>query len=134
MEALPYLEDEEANDPDAALREIRQWYAANDPMFRFAGGRMLRSVFPTCTEEPAVTAARFPSDGDADDMTFLLEMLENYRGEAPLHIVAKAIVKMLPEDDKRLTSVEILLENTGVVTGEFGMVEAMRERKALMAA
>jgi hypothetical protein len=29
-------------------------------------------------------------------------------------------------------SVEILLENTGVVSGEFGMVEAMRERKALM--
>jgi hypothetical protein len=31
-----------------------------------------------------------------------------------------------------LGSVEILLENTGVVSGEFGMVEAMRERKALM--
>jgi hypothetical protein len=38
----------------------------------------------------------------------------------------------LPEDDKRLGSVEILLENTGVVSGEFGMVDAMRERKALM--
>jgi hypothetical protein len=70
--------------------------------------------------------------GGDDDIEFALHTLHNYRGEATLHPVAKAIVVRLPGDDKRLDRVEILLENTGSVQGEFGMVEVLRERKALM--
>ena len=101
-------------------------------MFQFTGGRLLHSVFPTCTDELAQAATRFAEQANDDDLKFLLDIFCNYRGEPPLHAVAKAIVKKLSEDDVRLGSVEILLENTGVVSGEFGMVEAMRERKALM--
>ncbi len=75
---------------------------------------------------------KLAADGDNDDIQFILDVFRNYRGEPQLHGVAKTIVKKLPEGDARLSSVEILLENTGVVSGEFGMVEAMRERKALM--
>src|ERR1700730_4695943 len=75
---------------------------------------------------------RLQAQGGNDDIEFALHTLHNYRGEATLHPVAKAIVARLPGDDGRLGRVEILLENTGVVSGEFGMVEALRERKALM--
>jgi len=78
-------------------------------------------------------AMKLAATGANDDIDFLLQVLRNYRGEPAIHPLAKSLVQTLPEDDKRLGLVEILLENTGVVSGEFGMVEAMRERKALMA-
>jgi ppGpp synthetase/RelA/SpoT-type nucleotidyltranferase len=117
---------------ESALREIRGWYKADDHMFQFTGGRLLHSVFPICTDELAEAAVRFVAQANDDGLKFLLDIFRNYRGEPALHAVAKAIIKKLSEDDMRLGSVEILLENTGVVSGEFGMVEAMRERKALM--
>jgi ppGpp synthetase/RelA/SpoT-type nucleotidyltranferase len=136
-EAIPYqlhdLGRVLGRDAETALREVRGWYKSSDYMFQFTGGRLLHSVFPICTDELAEAAAKIAAEGNDDDIKFILEVFRNYRGEPPLHGVAKTIVKKLPEDDTRLSSVEILLENTGVVSGEFGMVEAMRERKALMA-
>jgi hypothetical protein len=136
-EAIPYqfydLNRILGQDHDAALREVRAWYKPNDHMFQFTGGRLLHSVFQTCTNELAAAATKLANEGGDDDLEFLSDTFRNYRGEPSLHAIAKAMVRKIPEDDKRLSSVEMLLENTGVVSGEFGMVEAMRERKALMA-
>src|SRR5208283_3946900 len=102
-------------------------------MFQFTGGRLLHAVFPSFTGGLAGAFVRLVEGGGDDDVEFALHTLHNYRGEATLHPVAKAIVGRLPGDDGRLGRVEILLENTGVVSGEFGMVEALSERKALIA-
>lgn len=135
-EAIPYqlfdLNKVLNADPSAAVTELRSWYRADDNMFQFTGGRLLHAVFPSFTEGLAGAFVRLVEGGGNDDIEFALHVLHNYRGEATLHPVAKAIVARLPADDRRLGRVEILLENTGVVSGEFGMVEALRERKALM--
>jgi ppGpp synthetase/RelA/SpoT-type nucleotidyltranferase len=135
-EAIPYqlfdLNKVLNADPDAAVNELRSWYHPDDKMFQFTGGRLLHAVFPTFTEGLAGAFVRLVEGGGDDDIEFALHTLHNYRGEATLHPVAKAIVARLAGDDSRLSRVEILLENTGVVSGEFGMVEALRERKAMM--
>jgi len=48
--------------------------------------------------------------------------------------VLKAVIARLSEDDQRLKKVEICLESTGVVAGQFGFVEAYRAKKAEIAA
>jgi len=135
-EAIPYqlfdLDKVLNADPDTAVNELRGWYRAGDSMFQFTGGRLLHAVFPSFTEGLAAAFVRLVEGGGDDDIEFTLHALHNYCGEATLHPVAKALVARLPGDDGRLGRVEILLENTGVVSGEFGMVEALRERKALM--
>jgi len=45
----------------------------------------------------------------------------------------KRLVIRLPPDDPRLAKVEISLQNTGVVSGEFGFSEAYRRKKAEIA-
>ncbi len=69
------------------------------------------------------------ASGKDDDLNFALEVLSNYHGEPALHDTCKAIVEALPEDDKRLDKMEIILESTGTVTGEFGMVHAYQGKK-----
>ena len=44
----------------------------------------------------------------------------------------KAVVCAVSDDDGRLGRVTMLVENTGGVWGEYGLVVALRERKALV--
>ncbi len=63
-------------------------------------------------------------NGTDEDIDFILHVLRNYKGEPAIHPVAQAIINRLPKDDRRLSLVEVVLETTGVVGGEFGFVEA----------
>jgi hypothetical protein len=119
-------------DPVAALEELRKWFRPGDNRFQFTGGRLLHATFQVCTPELAAAAMQVCKAWSDDDIEFCLDVFGNYRGEEPLHDVAKALVMALPEDDRRLSRVAILLENTGVVMGEYGMAQAMHERKTLM--
>ena len=76
---------------------------------------------------------RISANGSDEDVEFVLWILQNYKGEAATHPVLKALVNRLSEDDPRLVQVDISLQNTGVVGGEFGFVEAFRAKKAAMA-
>jgi len=60
----------------------------------------------------------------------VLAVMENYRGEPATHEVLKCIVAKYPTDQSKLTGVSISFDNTGVVGGEFGFVDAMRRKKA----
>ena len=46
-----------------------------------------------------------------------------------MHDVCKEIVNAIPEDDIRLGEIEIVLESTGVISGQFGFVEAYQQKK-----
>ena len=56
-------------------------------------------------------------------------MLLGYRGQPILHETCKAIVRTLSLDDTLLGNVQIILESTDVVSGEFGLVEAYKQKR-----
>ena len=76
---------------------------------------------------------RIATEGSDDDIGFILGILRRYHGEAATHNVVKEIIARLAEDDPRLSIVEICLQATGVVSGEFGFAEAYRRKKAEVA-
>jgi ppGpp synthetase/RelA/SpoT-type nucleotidyltranferase len=117
--------------PLLALQELRKWFKPGDNKFQFTGGRLLRAAFSNCTKDLADAALEVCKAWTDEDIQFAIEMFRNsYRGEQPIHEIAKALVRAMPEGDRRLSSVAILLENTGVVSGQYGMFDAMRVRKA----
>lgn len=61
-------------------------------------------------------------------MRMALGILRNYQGQPFLHEICKKLVIALPEKHDFLTDIEVVLESSGVVSGEFGMAE-MYERK-----
>ena len=69
------------------------------------------------------------ASGTDDDLNFVLEVLSNYHGEPALHETCKAIIEALPDGDTRLDKLEIILESTGTVSGEFGMVHTYERKK-----
>ena len=64
---------------------------------------------------------------------FILRILRQYHGEPNTHVVIEQLVLRLPDDDPRFDQIEIALQNTGVVMGEFGFADAFRRKKAEIA-
>jgi ppGpp synthetase/RelA/SpoT-type nucleotidyltranferase len=132
-QAIPYqlhdLAQALAKDVDLATATLRKWYSPGDSMFRFTAGLMLQAVFPTFTDELASSLNQIIARGSDEDYDFASRLLENYHGEPPTHEVIKELIERLPENDPRLTRLDICLSNTGVVSGEFGMVAAYRRKK-----
>lgn len=132
-EPFPYrfygLERPLGHDVDAAIASVRSWSHAGDVSFRFKGAHLLSNVFLGCPEPLASRLRDMAENGSDDDLKFILGVMQNYHGESSTHPVLQEVVNRLAEDDPRLAEVEIALENAGWVRGQFGMVDALREKK-----
>lgn len=67
--------------------------------------------------------------GDQDDIDFVLAILRAYDGSAPILQVCKAIIKSVPEGSKTWNELAAAIESTGVVSGEYGMVQAFERKR-----
>lgn len=70
--------------------------------------------------------------GNRDDVEFMVRTLSAYRGQTFLNEACREAVRALPPDDDLLSIVEIVLESTDVLSGEFGRVEAYARKKQEM--
>jgi hypothetical protein len=132
-EPIPYQMIELAKplacDAGLAVRIVRSWYAPGDHLFTYSGGRLLHNVFRAFTSDFEAELLALVETGNEDDLNFVLSILGSYRGGQFLHELCKAIIEALPDGDRRLGQVEIILQSTGVVSGRFGMVQAYQGRK-----
>ena len=131
-EAIPYqfhgLQKELSKDAKLAVKFGRKIFVEDSRLFRFRGGRLLSAAFPSCPPNFAEELAKLAEEGTEADVKFILAVMENYRGEETTHEVLKRIVKRFPNDENIRTSVIISLESTGVVMGEFGIANALRDK------
>lgn len=132
-EAIPYqfheLRKVLSNDPASAVRVTRDLYAPDDTLFQYRGARLLSAVFPTFPENLARELTALARTGSDEDLGFILQVLRAFQGQETTHPVVKEVVARLPEDDPRLAIAELCLQTTGVVSGEFGLVEGYRQRR-----
>jgi hypothetical protein len=135
-EAIPYdfhgLEKKLSENPALALKKVRDWYTKDRKLFRFTGGRLLSIAFPGCPEPFGEALANLAASGTETDADFVLDVVQNYYGEPTTHEALKQIVTRYPGDAGKLSKVKVSFDHTGVVSGEYGMVEAYREKRALM--
>ncbi len=133
FEAVPFqfhgLEKELSKDPQLAIRKALSWFAQDPKLFQFRGGLLLSNVFPNCPPEFAAALAKLVKTGGDREAEFALAILQNYEGETSIYVVLKEIVSRFPDDGSKMSGVGIAIDNTGVVSGKFGFVEAWQSRK-----
>lgn len=134
--AVPFsfhgLEKPMSKDPHLAIKKGMEWFAQDRNLFRYRGGRVLSNAFPKCTLEFSTALAELVKAGQSDEADFALSILQNYHGEISTHVVVKEIVALFHNDGAKMSHARICIDNTGVVSGEFGFVEAWRAKKALL--
>ncbi len=127
------LEKELSKDPQLAISKELSWFTRDPKLFQFRGGRLLSNTFPNCTPEFAAALTELVKTGGNTRAEFPLAILQNYEGETSTYVVLKEIVSQCSDDDRKMDKVAIAIDNTGVVSGEFGFVEAWLARKEFLA-
>lgn len=142
-EEMPYLERYEevpykfdslsaplSTIPEQAVQIVRAWYAQSSELFTYRGGRLLANIFPSFPDAFQSELIALVQAKSLDDIDFVFSILRNYEGETFTHAICKEIIVVLAEGDQlRQNEVEIILESTGVVRGEFGMSDAYKRKK-----
>ena len=115
--------------PDAILAAARGWYELDHDFYRFRGGRLVLNVFPGFPQEFAERLESIVETGGGEDWKFVVANLANYEGNERIYDVTMKIVDCLEEGDPLLRSISLTLQETGVMRGEFGRVEAYEAQK-----
>jgi hypothetical protein len=133
-EELPFqfhkLQDPLSRDPQMVVQKVLDFYRRDTSLFQFRGAKLLQVIFPQFPKSFQDALVGLIRDGGDAELEFAAGVLRTYSGETFIHSVAKELVKRLPQGSPLVTEVEIALQSTGVVSGEYGMAEAY-ERKRL---
>jgi hypothetical protein len=114
--------------PELAVSVLREQYDGNYGMFIYRGAKLLKNIFPQFHADLEKTLVQIANKNTRDDLLFVMAILRNYEGQPIIHGVCKELVKILPEDDKLLGEVRIILQSTGVVSGERGFAKAYAQK------
>ncbi len=122
-----------AANPEALLAVAHEWFQQDQRAFELFGGQLVAAVFPEYAPELEAALRVYVDDGNTDGVSFVVTVMRSYKGQRFLDPLAKELVARLPEGHELLGSVEIALEQTGVLHGEFGRVEHLRAHQARVA-
>jgi ppGpp synthetase/RelA/SpoT-type nucleotidyltranferase len=136
FEDLPYglhdLRAPLAAVPEKVVRAARTWFEADPAFAQYRGGRLIAELFPHL-ELPIYPLLNGEIETGREGIEFVLSVLRAYEGQAFLHPLLREIVDLLDPEDELLGIVRIVIDSTGVMVGEYGSVEAIDKRKALVA-
>jgi hypothetical protein len=133
FEAIPYqlykLNEILARVPDSLLAALRHDFDEESrTLFSYRGARIIKSAFPELDDSLELLLLKYIERGDELDIEFVLGILRTYDGSPKILNVCKTIIKTVPERSKTWNEVAAALESTGVVHGEYGMVEAYESK------
>jgi hypothetical protein len=135
-EAMPdgisCLKDALASYPEQLVRAARDWHAAKADMFQYTGGRIVAETFPEFGPPVDEILKAELTEGDRGSIAFVLTVLSAYEGKFLIHPMLRDIVDILSEGDKLLEKVNRIVQATGLLTGEHGSVDALKERQEAM--
>jgi len=129
---LHYLRAPLAAAPVEIVASARRWFEANPSFSQFRGGRLIAELFPNL-EHPVYPLLYSQIEESREGIEFVLSVLRAFEGENFLHPLLRRIVGLLHAEDELLGIVDIVINSSGVLVGEYGSVEAQEARKALVA-
>lgn len=135
-EAIPYQLHEMHKALQAHAADIvtvaLSWYQEDSELFTYRGGRFIHAAFPQMSAGLESALATLVQSRCPERLQFVVDVLQNYNGDPGTHAIYKAIVDVLGAEDPIVRQIDVSLDMTGVVHGEFGLVEAYKAKKQEM--
>ena len=132
-QAIPFklheLHQPLAENPDNVVSVTREWFHKGNTLLSYRAGRMVTIIFPTLSEGIQNSLISLISSAEKRDIEFVIEVLRSYGGKVFPHDVCEKLIEELPSNDPLLEEVETALNSTGVLRGEFGLVEAYKDKR-----
>lgn len=138
-DAVPFdfyeLGDVLSKQAEIVVPSILEWFSEKDGYYKWEAAQLLQEVFKSFgqdLEQALLSMIRF---GDKKKGEMVLLILQSYKGETFLHTVAKEFIKKYMRNQssdnykKYRGEMFIILSQTGVVMGEFGLRDAYVRKK-----
>lgn len=119
----------------AVIPEILKWFSEKDWLYHFEASNLLGAIFPSFNGNLGTYLLDLIKQGGKQNALLVLSILRAYKGEPFIHEVSKAFIKkFLQNTGNKLyreyrSEMFIVLSQTGVVTGEYGMRDAYKQKK-----
>lgn len=131
-DAIPFdaqqLREPLAKDPVLVLSAARQWYEEWPQSFQYDGGKLISSTFPRLSDGLAPKL----EDLVAQDPTFVLAVLGSYEGISEIYPVVRKVLIGTERSSELFRQAHSTLDESGVVSGEFGFADLQAERRGLL--
>ncbi len=131
-DAVPYrfqkLAEPLSKQPELAVDAVLNIYDGNYGLFIYRGAKFLKNIFPDFPLEFQQKLLSVIQSRKENDLLFVMAILRNYEGDPVIHEVCKEIIKILPDGSDLENELSIILQSIGVVTGEYGLVEAYKQK------
>jgi hypothetical protein len=130
--AMPYnfykLSEPLSQQPVLAVDTVLAIYDGDYGLFVYRGARLLKNIFPNFPPEFQQKLFEVIQSKEEKDLHFVMAILRNYDGNPVIHNVCKKIIKILPDGSNLTKEFSIILQSTGIVRGEYGFVEAYKQK------
>ncbi|MFZ5994393.1 MAG: hypothetical protein ACOYU4_05360 [Thermodesulfobacteriota bacterium] len=110
------------------IRAIIDWYSEKDWLFQWEASHLLQTIFPSFDKSLESEMINLIKKGRDKNAKNVISVLRAYKGEPFLHGVCKEFIKAY-HSDKYMKEMFIILSQTGVVSGEYGFVEAYKAKR-----
>lgn len=131
-DAIPFgfhkLSEPLSQHPSLAIDAVLDSYDGNFGLFIYRGARFLKNIFLNFSLEFQQKLLEVVQTKEKKELLFVIAILRNYDGNPIIHNFCKEIVKILPDDSDLFDELCIILQSTGVVSGEYGFVEAYKQK------
>lgn len=131
-DAIPFsfdkLSEPLSQHPMQAIDAVLDIYDGNYVLFIYHGARLLKNIFPNFPPEFQQKLLEVIQSKEEKDLLFVMAILRNYDGNPIIHNICKEIVNLLPDGSNLTNELSIILQSTGVVSGEYGFVQAYKQK------
>ncbi len=110
--------------PQEILIAVRNWYDAAETKGARGISYFLNRVYPEFDQALIDHLGTLVDQDDADTLQFLVEILKGFKGRKELLPLLRQILLSPAAPDNIERSIQSLIEETGVTSGEFGLVQA----------
>ncbi|HDH05247.1 MAG TPA: hypothetical protein ENH01_05975 [Nitrospirae bacterium] len=110
------------------INEIIKWYSQKTGRFEWEASHLIQAIFPTFNKEVEKELIRLIKSKKEKNAKIVLSILRAYKGEPFLHNVCKNFVRHSPYMEKFKGSLFNALSQTGVVSGEYGFMNAYKQK------
>lgn len=123
-----HLQEQLLKEPAYVVDMATAWFRDDPSLFMYRGGKVVSNVFANAWPQLEQELRRY-LDGSNQNLNFIIQILRTFEGEVFLHPFIKDVIDMLEPDSELLGELGIALNESGVVTGEFGFVDLYKERR-----
>lgn len=132
-DAIPFhlneLGEELKNNSELCIPLIFEWFKKDHWLFKYEASDLLQKLFPSFDEPIESYFLTLLENKNVDEANIILEVLGKYDGVFSIYNFSQKFVIAFQDNPGLLQELMYVLSKTGVVTGEYGFVEALTQTK-----